>query len=311
MLQIGNPTETLYSANPPADEITIVAPSDWQAKLTNKLFESFDSYTWVDLLDNDPSRSIQKIRSDHLANILVIASRDSDLNQIVAGPCPQGVPVGLLWADHPDELLPWLQAIRETRHQLTPNTYQVLAMWKPFYLMWAKRFVSAITEGFSQNGSRVIPLFADDTSRDALCEALWQGPQMALYVGHGRSRGWSGYRGFRWEHIAEKKQIRPVGSLITLTCDNLKPGREGKASFGVRWVRNGRAGAFFGAIDSIEVKPLETIAQFFLDHFSSGEISTIGQLISNVDRDVKLYGDHTVRKNWSRFRLLGNPLQRL
>ena len=311
MLQIGNLSETLYSVNSPADEITIVAPSGWQAKLTPEFVKCFDSFTWVDLLKNDLCRSIQKFQSDHLANILVIASRDNNLNEIIPGPCFQGVPVGILLADHSDELLPWLQAIRDTHLKTTTDSYHVLAMWKPFYLMWANRFVSAMMEGFSQNGSRVIPLFADNTSRDTLCEALWQGPQLALYVGHGRSRGWSGYRGFRWKHIAENKQIRPIGSLITLTCDNLKPGREGKVPFGVRWVLTGRAGAFLGAIDSIEVKPLETIAQFFLDHFASGEITNVGQLISSVNQNVNDCGDHTVHENWSCFRLIGNPLQRL
>lgn len=314
MLQTGSPTATLYSANPLAGSIVILAPTGWHDFLAGLLQNCFDRFILVDLLDDDLPGSIQQIphQANHLIpGIVAIIPRDSDLQKIGSGPCWDGTPVGLLPVNHPEELIPWFQAIQETRFQPTAPSYQILSMWKPFYIQWANRFVAALKEGLPSNGSNVIPLFADETSRDSLCHALWNGPKLALYVGHGRSRGWSGYRGFRWEHLAAQEQVRPVGALMTITCDNLKPGRAGEMSFGERWVLTGRAGAFFGATDSIKIKPLQTIARSFLSHFSSGEITNLGQLISFVDRDVHDGDDADVKANWSRFRIIGNPLQQL
>jgi hypothetical protein len=315
MRQTGNLTATLFSAKSLAQEIIILAPADWHPFLAEALKESFDHFILVDLLDGyriqDTLQQFPLQDTTEKSTIIALIPKKMDLLEEGSGPCLQGVAVGWVPIDDPEELWPWLQAI-EDRRRLTFNiNYQVLSMWKPFYINWANRFIDAMRVGLEQKDAVVIPLFADETSRNALCENLWAGPQLVLYVGHGRSRGWSGYRGFRWKHISAQKQSHPIGSLLTLTCDNLKPGRDGQTAFGIRWVLEGRACAFFGAAEAVEVKPLKTIAKFFITHFSSGNLTTIGELISAVDRDVEDCPDLKVKENWRRFRLIGNPLQPL
>jgi hypothetical protein len=239
--------------------------------------------------------------------ILAICRQGASLIDAAPGPCLDGIPVGVVPAEQARDLTPWLNALR-----LKPaRSYHVLAMWKPFYLAWGERFVSALQVGYGSAEATVMAEFADNTTREALCRSLWQGPQLALYLGHGRSRGWSGYRGFRWHHVAAGDQVRPVGALIALTCDNLKPGRNGEAAFGARWVIEGRATAFLGAIQALDIPALEVIAGFLLGHFSSGLCRTLGEIMAAVDGDVGMCADAAIRQNWSHFRLVGNPLQAL
>ena len=237
MLQTGNLTETSFSAKYLAQEITFLAPAAWHPFLAEALPKSFDSFILADLLDGYRlHESIQQIPVANTAQtsaIVALIPKSTDLLKVGSGPCVAGMPIGLIPVEDPEELWLWLQVVRDRKISTLKNNYQVLSMWKPFYLNWANRFVTAIRKGLEAKEASVTPLYADETSRDMLCEALWAGPQLALYIGHGRSRGWSGYRGFRWEHIAAQAQAHPVGSLLTLTCDNLKPGRDGNPGFGV------------------------------------------------------------------------------
>ena len=124
-------------------------------------------------------------------------------------------------------------------------------MWKKFYLDLARSLSKVI---INQNKYKLISWLADETPRDGLVKNLSTVYfiDIVLYFGHGRSRGWSGYRGIRWHHIKKTIQEEPnVGSVISMTCDNLKF-ENNKIPFGVKWVKDKKAYSFFGATDSVE-----------------------------------------------------------
>ena len=265
----------------------------------SKIIPVNENCDWVQLW-----RGISTTERDQVGGILVICPHNSHLDAF-PGPCVDGIPVGMLPASGGGEITPWLDALRKTSRRST----HVLAMWKPFYLGWGERFVAALQAGYGRSEAPVVAQFADTTTKEDLCASLWKGPQLVIYLGHGRSRGWSGYRGLRWHHIASGEQVQPVGTLIALTCDNLKPGRSGETAFGLRWVMEGRAKTFLGAIQEVEITAMEVIAEYLLGHFSDGRCRLLGELIAAVDRDVQLSGEAAIQKNWSYFRLVGNPLE--
>lgn len=225
--------------------------------------------------------------------LLAVVPRRRSLVRLVPGPCVAGVPVGVIQADHGSDLASWLA----TRTHTGGENRLVLAMWKPYYLSLAQRFACSI-------GAQAA--FADCTERETVCRLLAEGPRSAIYIGHGRPQGWSGYRGLRLHHLQAVARKRPIGTVLALACSNLKR-RGAEPGFGQQLVLTGAARAFFGAIDNVRIRPFTRIAESIHEAIAARRRLTIGELLA--DLDARFRSDRDLQSAWSKLRLVGDPLQ--
>lgn len=223
--------------------------------------------------------------------------------RLPAAPVVAGVPVGVVVFEAAAQLQRWLDAM--SRFVGGDRPVLVTAMQKPSYVAWAER----LQRGFAPAQPEALRLPAT-TSRDELVQLLAGGFGLCLYAGHGRSRGWSGYRGLRWPHLAAVPQRGVGGSVISLSCSALQQDRAGSRPFALEWLWSGRLCSFFGADGELRLKSLVRIAEFVLAA-RAARPATLGALVHAVDGCVQAEADAALALDWARFRLLGNPLQEL
>ncbi|HEX5726812.1 MAG TPA: C25 family cysteine peptidase, partial [Longimicrobiaceae bacterium] len=152
---------------------------------------------------------------------------------------------------------------------------------------------------------------AERLTREELCAALAGGPRLAVYVGHGRPQGWSGYQAVRWDEVAAPPLERPCGTVVGFTCSTLRRER-GAVPFGGRWVGEGRAAAYLGAVRPVRVEPGFRLTEALGEELARGAHATIGALLAALDRRLRAEpGMEAARRELRAFRLMGNPLQPL
>jgi hypothetical protein len=245
------------------------------------------------------------------AGILLIAPTGRSPARLMPSPVLHGVPVGIAQAESAAQLKPWLHALSATHRAVQGTVWAVLAMWKELYLIWGKRFVQWMQRGVHDKEVEVQAWFADTVSRQDLCQRLAAGPQLAVYVGHGRSRGWSGYRGLRWEHVVAVEMRQPCGVLISLACDTLKRTR-GVFPFGCQWVSEGRSCSYVGSADRVGYEANAAFAHELGQMFARRHCQTIGQLLREVYEHLEQKPElKKARRAFLTYRLIGNPLQAL
>ena len=135
------------------------------------------------------------------------------------------------------------------------------------------------------------------------------GCSLAVYVGHGRSRGWSGYRGFRWSHMENTVQRKPIGTLISFSCSSLKSDKKNSLPFGLQWILSGRACTILASCGSLQLNALKVIGNIFLESVSSPDVSSIDELLFTMNDKIRSLNNPALLKNWGNFRLTGNPFQ--
>lgn len=223
--------------------------------------------------------------------------------------CIGGWVVALVFYRSPADIARWIGALGGFDRRLCRDTL-VMGMMKPFYVKWAERFHREL-QGADTAGARIEKRLPDTTTRSELSDLLSRGLKLGIYIGHGRSRGWSGYRGFRWEHVEEHTQSAPIGSMISLSCSSLKQDKVASVPSGLNWIMSGRCCAFFGACDAVKIQPLVHIARIMLELLSSPSVARLDELLRLTAQRVALIDEAEVADNWARFRLIGNPLQPL
>lgn len=223
--------------------------------------------------------------------------------------CLEGWLISLVVYRHERDLAAWLLALDRFRSR-SPRDAVVLCMMKPFYMRWAERFHREL-RGSRYRSAGIQMRGPDTTTKEELAERLSEGCALAIYMGHGRSRGWSGYRGFRWRDVERFDATCPVGALISLSCSSLRQDKARSVPSGLTWVMSGRSCAFFGACGPVEVEPLATIASLLLEALSLPEITRLDELIRCVDAGVRRSADPAVQRNWETFRLIGSADQPL
>lgn len=206
-----------------------------------------------------------------------------------------------------DELSNWLKALKDHSQNQTRRTL-VLGMMKPFYIKWADRIYGCFQQERHLNGN-TFKYLPDTTSNAELAKKLSQGCSLAIYVGHGRSRGWSGYRGFRWDHMEKTVQKKPVGILISFSCNGLKKDKIRSSPFGLKWVTEGRACTSIASCESLQIRPLEAITTAFMESVLMANIFSVDDLLFAINEKLKKMNDPDVETNWQHFRLIGNPFQ--
>jgi len=223
--------------------------------------------------------------------------------------CSGNLVVSLVFYKIHKDISNWINALK-TYPKENFNKVEVLGMMKPFYIKWGEKIYRHLLEKRYKE-KEVFKYLADTTTRLELAKKLSSGCSLAIYVGHGRSRGWSGYRGFRWKHIEKFEQKIPIGNMISLSCSSLKHDKEFSLPFGLQWVMEGRCCAFIGTWDSVQIKPLAVITNIFLKCMANSEICNINQLIISMNNQIVNLNNDDVSANWSKFKLIGNPYQAL
>ena len=229
--------------------------------------------------------------------------------RLVPAPVLNGVPVGIVHASTSEQLKPWLAAVSSSRDAKGNHTWASLAMWKSLYLIWGEHFAEWMQAGAEGTNIKVQKWFADEVSRDDLCQKLAEGPRLAVYLGHGRARGWSGYQGMRWEHVAACNLKRPCGTLVSISCSTLK-WKIGEPSFGARWVSEGRACCYVGSVGSVSHKANAAMAEVLGTALASCHPQTVGELLATVsDRLHQSSTPLLAQQAWAAYRIMGTPLQ--
>jgi hypothetical protein len=219
-------------------------------------------------------------------------------------PVVAGVPLGIVAYEDEAQLQRWFGAI--AAYRADESRVVVTAMQKPSYVAWALRLQNAFAP-VAAPGRAELRLPAT-TTRDELAARLGDGFRLCLYAGHGRSRGWSGYRGLRWPHLAAVEARGVGGSVVSLSCSALRSDRVLSRPFGLEWIWSGRLCSFLGAVDVLRLRSLVRIAGFMLAA-SEARPATIGALVCAVDERVQGARDEELAADWRQFRLVGHPLQ--
>lgn len=221
--------------------------------------------------------------------------------------CLNNFLVSVVYYQSHGDILKWITAIKQYQNH-SPRQVLVLGMLKPFYVKWANKIYNSlkISKYTEDKITRHLP---DVTTNIELAEKLSSGCLMAIYVGHGRSRGWSGYRGFRWNHVVRFIQKQPIGSMISLSCSSLSQDKEESVPLGIKWVMDGRNCVFLGSIAAVKIKPLEEITNIMLEVITSVEVQRMDQLIFKMNDKIEQLNNPEINLIWSSFRLVGNPIQ--
>lgn len=223
---------------------------------------------------------------------------------VLPGSDGRAVVVGLVQADAPDDLATWLSTTgaNDQRERPAASPVVVAAMGKDLYLDLAGRWHGELVDA----GIDAADLRADRTRREVLCDAIGTGPEVVLYVGHGRARGWAGYQAMRWHHIEAVTPSARCGLVLAMACSTLSRTR-GVVPFGSRFVSSGRAGAYLGAVGAITNDDGRRLVDLIVTALASGRHPDIASLLTDVATDL----DPDLTPVLSAFRLIGDPLQPL
>lgn len=174
----------------------------------------------------------------------------------------------------------------------------VLAMWKDSYLRRADTLQSGLEKAYGKAG--VERWTADLVSRTSLSQKLaTHRIPLAVYLGHGRERGWSGYRGLRLHHL--RPPAEPVGLLVSLSCETL--------AFGQQLLEEGYVQAFLGSKYALAIPGLTRLVGGLARVFSMEEKPpiTAAELMSKLDEYVSASSSVELKEVWSQLQLIGNP----
>lgn len=176
----------------------------------------------------------------------------------------------------------------------------VLSMWRESYLRRAAVLQRGMKEAWGED--LVDAWTADLYDRDELVHKLATNPvELAIYLGHGRAYGWSGYRGLRWHHLEAHAPKHPIGGLISISCNNL--------AFGRKLLEEGRVGAFLGSEEALPVAPSFRLIDLLGEVIASSKPLTFGALYTDISQAVRSLDRPEVTGTWEAMSLLGNPDQ--
>lgn len=237
--------------------------------------------------------------------LLVVIPTSERVHEALPGPMIGGVPAGVVTADTPADLRPFLHAISRPAN---PD-WAVFAMGKDAYLAAGEQLLTRArraTDSPEDNRS-VRDCRADRCSRPAACQALARGPSLAIYAGHGQPHGWSGYQALRWKHVAATTQHRQIGAIVHLAC-HTGYGSETCRPFAARFVTAGRAGASLASYRSLRRTAVMRLAELLGVVLETARPRTIGEILLELERRIAREPNADPRL-LDQFCLIGSPLQ--
>lgn len=229
------------------------------------------------------------------AFVLVVSNRWG-ARRLLPNPVVNGCPVAIVQASYttdaekrqgnPDPDAPWV----------------VAAMAKDIFLKPTDQWANDLVD----SGRKVLDLRADRARRDDLLQALVKGPQIVLYAGHGRNRGWAGYQALRLAHFDRQEKnssTSAIGLVIAFACDTLTRTRN-RTPFGSELVQKGIVRSYLGAADIIQTTDAEALSKIFIWVLIHLKPSTVFELMKVVDKLVE--EDSSAAAAWRKFRLIGD-----
>ena len=172
----------------------------------------------------------------------------------------------------------------------------ILSMWKETYLRRADTLQEGLNKAYGEAGVAQWTANLDRRQEVSHRQATHRIP-LVFYLGHGRERGWSGYRGLRIHHL--QPPVEPMGLVVSLSCRTLDFGRE--------LVKEGYAQAFLGADEAMGIPGLTrlvaTIATVFANEYNF--LNTADDFLTFTDRYVSLSTSVELHNVWSQLQLLG------
>jgi len=297
-------------------KLLVVAPLEMHKLLELRLAPLEADMHFVERSDrgraiNDPFGLQREIsfRPPGLDGVLLVAPRRMSPGRAVPSLLIDGVPIAMIHGDRASQLEPWLQALPVVQKQPEQAIWASMAMGKDFYIALGESLLCSMFAGGRRLGMSVEDWMAVRISRSELCRNLARGPNLAVYCGHARARGWSGYQAVRWEHVIEVEPQQPCRVLITLGCQTLSSSR-GVTPFGCKWINSGRATAYLAPVSSLKVAAGEQIAHVLGEQLAMMNCRTIGQLIILMENKLRHESSMAnAYQEFQAFRLVGNPFQ--
>ena len=211
--------------------------------------------------------------------------------------------VAVVAYSRPSDVDAWFQGVKNLTQ--TENRVIITSMQKPFYLKWARKFCGDIKQHHKDR--RVLFKPPELATKKDIGKSFAAGFRFCIYTGHGRSRGWSGYRGLRWSDIDAEKEYNPSGGVLSLSCSafDIKSRRQ---PFAMQWVTSGRLNTFCGFASQVQIQPLVILSNYILDFLANHSQGTIAGLARYLNQRVLENGNEMVMREWRSFKIAGNPL---
>lgn len=236
-----------------------------------------------------------------LSALMLLVPRRSSPQAILNGPTVAGLPTGLLPADEPAELTHWLSS---HARQSNPRV-GIMAMWRRSFLSLGVKFHRWLDLGGYPG---VEDWFANEVTCAEVCRRISSGPNIVLYLGHGRSQGLCAYLGLRWNDVVAEREFQPCGTMICFACETLK--RDSRVPFGYRMVFSGRSLSYFGSCGAVPLRANAQLANLTGRAFATEPIQNLAQLVRRLHADTQVSSRFVAaRQALQSFRIIGNPLQ--
>jgi hypothetical protein len=287
--------------------LTVVAPECFQDSLRDALerhrFRLQVRERPTDRGGEDPYgvRELAQSLDGSNESVLLVVPTGRSLERVAAGPVLDGVPIGLLPADDPGDLDAWLDSLRPASRPI--RAWGVLAMGTDQYLGPAAELHSCLRENVADSSVTVHDWRANRIDRPTLWATLARGPALGIYLGHATPSGWGGYQGCDWTDVTSVSQERSIGALVNLACETLG----GQESFGVRFLRSGRARAVIGLSGEVPVDDVCAISRLVGQTLGTDTPVTAGRILATVYASA----GESIRAVLDRVRLVGLPVQPL
>lgn len=235
--------------------------------------------------------------------ILLVSPAKSSPASVVPGPVIAGRTIGVVVSRRLEDLLPWLDGLRRSP---PPHSCVVLSMRHRSYAALAARFAGWLRGGGSRNVKELMATLVD---RELALEGVGARCAVAVYVGHGRSTGLTGYLGVRWHHVEASTHSAACGAFLCFACDTLK--RNGPTlPFGLRWIVSGRANAYLGSVCAVSVAANRRFCELVGERIATPGRLTLAGLVADAWRAAEQRGGDALL-GASSYRVVGHPLQRI
>jgi hypothetical protein len=185
------------------------------------------------------------------------------------------------------------------RRRGRPGPIVLLGQWDDQVVRTVERSLTLLETG-TLAGPKCFWWTADRIVRRDLLTALRVGPGLALYFGHGRPYGWSGYHGLHTRHLAHARG-EPLGAVLSVTCSTASR-RKGALSFSESIPLGGVAAAALGATAPTRTTDNWRLGLRLCAVLAEGAATSIGELLI---RAGSVQGRWTIGPD---YRLLGDPL---
>jgi hypothetical protein len=194
-------------------------------------------------------RELNKTIGDHQAALFFFPARRAPgtiiENLFLTNHRGQAVPIGLVPVKGKGTIRNFCRtASKLQKRPQVERSLAVLAQRHPRYLKVASRIEKYLHQHSSWH---CFNWSSDVVIKEDMFTGLGSGMGLAIYLGHGRPKGWSGYYGTRIDHFSKSR--KPMGAMVSLCCHTASR-RRVSISFAENLVLKGISGASLGAINA-------------------------------------------------------------